>query len=76
NIVQAISRDILCEGMKNATKNGYDIVLTVHDEIVSETPDTPYFSVGTLCSLMTKNPSWAKGLPLKAEGYEAKRYRK
>ncbi|XCD55928.1 DNA polymerase, partial (plasmid) [Candidatus Liberibacter asiaticus] len=76
NIVQAISRDILCEGMKNATKNGYDIVLTVHDEIVSETPDIPYFSVGTLCSLMTKNPSWAKGFPLKAEGYEAKRYRK
>ncbi|MFT4325854.1 MAG: DNA polymerase [Candidatus Liberibacter psyllaurous] len=76
NIVQAISRDILACGMINATRAGYDIVLTVHDEIVCETPDTPEFSSDELCFLMTQNPKWAKGLPLKAEGYEAVRYRK
>ncbi|KJZ82500.1 DNA polymerase [Candidatus Liberibacter solanacearum] len=76
NIVQAISRDILATGMINATKAGYDIVLTVHDEIVCEVPDTPEFSSDELCFLMTQNPEWAKGLPLKAEGYEAVRYRK
>ncbi|XCD64272.1 DNA polymerase (plasmid) [Candidatus Liberibacter asiaticus] len=76
NIVQAVSRDILAEGMMNATKAGYDIVLTVHDEIVCETPDTDEFNASMLYHLMTSNPSWAKGLPLKAEGYESKRYRK
>ncbi|KJZ82401.1 DNA polymerase I [Candidatus Liberibacter solanacearum] len=76
NVVQAISRDILACGMINATKAGYDIVLTVHDEIVCEVPDSQEYSVQTLCSLMTQNPEWAKGLPLKAEGYEARRYRK
>ncbi|MBA5724410.1 DNA polymerase, partial [Candidatus Liberibacter sp.] len=76
NIVQAISRDILCEGMKNATEAGYPIVLTVHDEIVCEVPDSDEFSSDTLCALMTKNPSWATGLPLNAKGFEAKRYRK
>ncbi len=60
----------------NATKAGYDIVLTVHDEIVCETPDTDEFNASMLYHLMTSNPSWAKGLPLKAEGYESKRYRK
>ncbi|WP_407043792.1 DNA polymerase, partial [Candidatus Liberibacter solanacearum] len=60
NIVQAISRDILAQGMINATKAGYDIVLTVHDEIVCETPDTPEFSSDNLCSLMTQKPKWAE----------------
>ncbi|PTL86202.1 MAG: DNA polymerase [Candidatus Liberibacter europaeus] len=76
NIVQAVSRDILAQGMINATQAGYPIVLTVHDEIVCEVPDTSEYNAQTLCELMTQNPIWAKGLPLKAEGYEAKRYRK
>nr|WP_240535922.1 hypothetical protein [Candidatus Liberibacter solanacearum] len=76
NKKKAKTRDILACGMTYATKAGYTIVLTVHDEIVCETPDTPEFSSDNLCTLMTQNPEWAKGLPLKAEGYEALRYRK
>lgn len=76
NIVQAVSRDILIQGMINATQAGYPIVLTVHDEIVCEVPDTSEYNIQTLCNLMIQPPIWAQSLPLKAEGYEAKRYRK
>lgn len=76
NVVQAISRDILVSGMWNASLMGYDIVLSVHDEIVSETPDNAEYTAEELCSLMAEVPFWANGLPLKAEGYEALRYRK
>ena len=55
---------------------GYHIVLTVHDEIISEAPDTPEFNADHLAGLMSTNPPWAEGLPLAAEGFEATRYRK
>ena len=55
---------------------GYRIVLTVHDEIISEVPDDPRYSVDELAKLMSTNPPWAAGLPLAAAGFETYRYRK
>ncbi|MEG8099547.1 DNA polymerase [Candidatus Liberibacter brunswickensis] len=76
NIVQAVSRDILANGMWNVHLMGYDIVLSVHDELITEAPNKDRYNVSELCSLMSETPIWATGLPLKAEGYEAMRYRK
>ena len=76
NATQACAADILMHGMLLAEKNGYPPVMSVHDEIISETPNTEEFTVHELAALMTRNPAWADGLPLAAEGYEATRYRK
>lgn len=76
NITQAVARDILAEAMPKIEAEGYRIVLTVHDEIISEVPDTDTFTHETLSGLMATNPTWAKGLPLAAAGFEDYRYRK
>ncbi|QNO11603.1 DNA polymerase [Escherichia phage vB_EcoS_fFiEco02] len=76
NIVQALCRDLLAYAMINVEGGGYPIVLSVHDELVCETPDTPYYTVAELEKLMCALPEWAEGFPLVAEGQELKRYAK
>ncbi len=76
NITQSLSCDVLAHGMVLAEMDGYGIVLTVHDEIIAEAPDTPEFSAEGLSRMMATVPTWAPGLPLAAKGFEAYRYRK
>lgn len=76
NIVQALCRDLLAYAMINVEGCGYPIVLSVHDELVCETPDTPEYTVAELEKLMCELPEWAEGFPLVAEGAEMKRYAK
>lgn len=76
NIVQALCRDLLAYAMINVEDGGYPIVLSVHDELVCETPDTPEYTVTELEKLMCALPEWAEGFPLVAEGAELKRYAK
>ncbi len=75
NITQATARDLLVFAMKRLRKEGFSIVMHVHDEIVLEVPKG-ISSVEDICSIMAENPPWAKGLPLKADGYECDFYRK
>lgn len=76
NITQAASRDVLASAMAPAECAGYGIVLTVHDEIIAEAPDTDDYSAEGLGALMSTPPGWATGLPLAAGGFETYRYRK
>ena len=76
NIVQALCRDLLAYAMINVEGGGYPIVLSVHDELVCETPDLPEYNVAELERLMCELPEWAEGFPLVAEGQELKRYAK
>ena len=76
NATQAAARDVLARGMLAADAAGYEIVLSVHDEIIAETPDTEAYSVDQLAAIMATPPAWADGLPLAAAGFEAARYRK
>ena len=76
NIVQSVSRDVFMSGLRRAELDGLCVVLRVHDELVCEVPDDPAYTVERLVSAMATNPSWSIGLPLKAEGFECKRYRK
>lgn len=76
NLTQATARDILAESMSGIEAAGYQIVLSVHDELITETPDSPEFSADRLSELMTARPFWAQDLPLSAAGFEAYRYRK
>ena len=75
NITQATARDLLVFAMKQLRNRGFDIVMHVHDEIVLEVP-YGVSSVEEICSIMAENPPWAKGLPLKADGYACEFYRK
>lgn len=65
NIVQATSRDILCNSMK--TLRCCDIVMHIHDELVIEA--SPDVSLEALCEQMGRTPSWTPGLKLRADGY-------
>ena len=76
NIVQAIARDIFMTGMVGAERHGYEVCIRVHDELITEVPDTDDYTVAELSSIMATNPSWAVGLPLAAAGFETHRYKK
>lgn len=76
NIVQALCRDILAWSMPGVEAAGYEIVLSVHDELITEVPDTDDYTTEELCALMCDLPIWAKGFPLAAEGDVMYRYRK
>ncbi|TGE31311.1 DNA polymerase [Desulfosporosinus sp. Sb-LF] len=75
NITQAVARDCLADAMLRIDKAGYKIVMHVHDEAVISAP----VGVGSLedvCSIMGQPIPWAEGLPLKADGFESKFYKK
>ena len=76
NLCQRVARDILAANMPRIDSSGYEIVLSVHDELLTETPDSPEYNVETLVRLMSTVPDWAEGLPLAADGFEAYRYKK
>jgi DNA polymerase len=76
NITQAAARDVLAHNMPLVERHGYEIVLSVHDELITEAPDTSDYSVGVLCELMAMAPDWAEGLPLASAGFEGPRYKK
>ena len=77
NIDQAISRDVLLNGMFLADEAGANIVMHVHDEIVCEEEDNPFaFGIRDLRICMETVPEWGDGLLLAAEGYESQIYRK
>ena len=75
NIVQGIARDILAEAMMRLYKNGYKITMHIHDEVVLEVEEN-VSTVEEVCRIMKISPTWAKDLPLNAEGYECKFYKK
>jgi len=76
NIVQALCRDLMRDAMLRLARGGvYRPVMTVHDEIVAEVPE----GVGDLAEfekLVSETEPWAAGLPVVAEGWRGRRYRK
>ena len=72
NIVQAISRDILCHAMQ--ALRDCAIVAHVHDEVILEAD--PGMSLEAVCERMGRTPPWAQGLLLRADGYATPFYKK
>jgi DNA polymerase len=82
NVTQAVARDLMAHGLINCEKAGFEMLLTVHDELLGEDDgvstgnwsekDTLDKFLKTMC----KTPDWAKGCPVAAEGWIGERYRK
>ena len=74
NICQATARDVMASAMLRLDGAGYEIIFTVHDEIIAESRGGQ--SLAEFCDLMGTRPAWAQDLPLVAEGWEGERYHK
>jgi len=72
NAIQAIARDILLYAMQ--TLRNCSIVAHVHDELIIEADRR--MSLSAVCEQMGRTPPWAKGLLLRADGYECDFYKK
>ena len=76
NLTQAVARDVIAHNLPAVQAAGYDVLLTVHDEDITEAPDTDAYSGDALAEIMARVPPWATGLPLAAAGFDTYFYRK
>jgi DNA polymerase len=77
NITQAAARDCLCDAMLRIHHAEYKILMHVHDEIICEVRDDKApDALKAMYDIMAVGPDWAKGLPLKGDGYISKYYKK
>lgn len=74
---QSTAREIIAANLPLVEDAGFPIVLTCHDEVVTEPEDREEFSKDRLVNLLITRPGWIDfNLPLAADGFEAYRYRK
>jgi DNA polymerase len=76
NICQAGCADMMMDGVLAAETAGYNPVLTVHDEALTEPPDDTAHNAVHLSEVLVSASAWAVGMPIAAKGFETKRYRK
>jgi DNA polymerase len=96
NVTQAVARDLMANAVLNVEAADYDVVLTVHDELIAEIGEGCECGTCHWCDvrgqpsekeyhetmldmflkLMCDTPTWARGLPVAAEGWVGRRYRK
>lgn len=76
NICQSSARDVMAYRMIPAEEAGYEILLTVHDELITQAPDDGAHDVDGLSEILATQPEWCQDLPLAAGGFDGYRYRK
>ena len=77
NAVQAVCRDLLMLAQLRLEKAGYPLILSVHDECMAEVDEQDKSkNLKDFISIMTMKPEWAKGMIIRADGWEGKRYKK
>jgi DNA polymerase len=75
NAIQAIARDLMYYGAKQAEESGYEVLFSVYDEIIAE-KRSDLADIKEFESLICKIPDWGKGIPLEAEGKLLNNYQK
>jgi DNA polymerase len=76
NVTQAAARDLCALAILRCEERGLPVVSTAHDEVVSEIPESHPITLHEYEALVCELPAWAEGLPIKAEAWRGKRYRK
>lgn len=76
NVVQAVARDLIAEGMLRLKSIGFQPILTVHDEVLVEVFEGEGANYDLFLHTVNTLPPWAEGLPLTGEGWQGLRYRK
>jgi DNA polymerase len=76
--VQGTARDFLANAMLNLEINGYDIINSIHDEVLLLVDEDKAEEAleNDVMPIMTTPPKWASDFPLAAEGWVSKRYKK
>jgi len=75
--VQGTARDFLAVAMLNLEKAGYEVINSIHDEVLLLVEEQSAESaLADVVNIMTTPPTWAPDFPLAAEGWHGKRYRK
>jgi len=75
NVVQSLARDMLCNAKFELKKEGYKILMSIHDEVILEL-DSNVTTLDKVYEVMCRVPEWAEGLKLGAEGELLNRYKK
>ena len=75
NIVQAVARDCLAVTLSRMQLNGFDTVMHIHDEVVLDVPEEKA-DLDFVVRIMTEPITWAPGLPLDADGFVGRYYKK
>ena len=77
NYIQGLARDLMVNAMFKLEKNGFPIILTVHDEIVCE-PLAADADEKAFQQVMTESPPWATAMkmPIAVETWMGNRYKK
>lgn len=77
NVTQALSRDVMAEAMLRLKASSFELIGTVHDEIICEEQEKGVEDLAkAFHMIMVEIPTWAPGLPLEAEIFTSRRYRK
>jgi DNA polymerase len=74
---QGTAADILIDAMNAAESEGYPPIMSIHDEIVTEIKDDGRDHVDNLCRIFTsQRAAYAEEIPIEAEGWQGRRFRK
>ena len=77
NCVQGIARDCLAESVERLEAAGYPVVFHVHDEVVVDAGTRgPDAALADVCRIMAVPMDWAPDLPLRADGWTDRYYKK
>ena len=76
NIVQATAREVFAECYYNIIRAGYEVLWTVHDELIVEVDQNDTDSIKDIEDMMSRTPEWLEGCPIAAEAHEADKYMK
>lgn len=74
NVVQATARDVMVDAMIRVEQYGYPIILTVHDELLTEVPDDARFNEHQFAQIMSMKSETYDGLPISVSAWEDERY--
>lgn len=73
NITQAVARDLMAHGMQSCEDAEYEVVLSVHDELLAEKAEG---TIEEFEKLMATPPAWGHDIPVAVGGWRGKRYLK